>query len=336
MVASKKIFSLEFGRAVAWTVFYAFLMWAILYYLFNFNMMSMAHWVRLRSVELHGFPGLVFGVLILAAVPLYIATTVLTMRNKSVPIKVPLPKCFEPVPKKTEEPAPAPIVTEQETLPELRPGVPAEMRESFMRARKNYGVRQMSIFNRPMTMGAESAAAAPTATPAVTPEMAMVPVTDDVADTAFPIPTDFDVEPSNDSDYGVPVFSDLNFDDEVAADSVAASMIDDLCEFLNGAGHTAVRGDNDLITVDNFVIAVHDDEDFWVADDTDWFASGRQKPSPIAALNAACAANSALHPILYLGAHNIMDSQEMFEKWRAAGIEIITDRDELMNRIKSE
>ena len=102
-MAGNKIFSSESGRAVAWTVLYVVFMWVILYYLFNFNMFSIAHWVRLARVELHGFPGLVFGVLILAAVPMYIATIVLTMRNKSMPIKIPLPKCFD-APTKVAEP----------------------------------------------------------------------------------------------------------------------------------------------------------------------------------------------------------------------------------------
>jgi len=342
LVVSKKIFSSEIGRAVAWTGFYILAMWAILYCLFNFNIFSIVHWTRLARVELHGFPGLVFGVLILAAVPMYIATTVLTMRNKSVPIKIPLPKCFEPVPKK-EEPEPiVPVVTEQETLPQLHSGVPAEMRESFMRARKNYGVRQMSVFNKPMmvdAVGVPSPAPAVNAAPAVqnmAREMSNDIAVDDVSDTAFPIPTDFDVEPSVESEYGVPVFSDINFDDDNEKDSSSVSPIDDLCEFLTGAGCKADKTDNDLINIDNFVIAVHDDEDFWVADDENWFAAGKQKPSPIVALNAACAGNSALHPIMYLAEQNIMDADAQIEKWRAVGIEVITDRDELLNAVKKD
>ncbi|MBQ6736765.1 MAG: hypothetical protein IJQ90_04775 [Alphaproteobacteria bacterium] len=326
------------GRAVAWTVFYVFLMWVILYGLFNFNIFSVAHWVRLRAVELHGFPGLVFGILILAAVPLYVATTVLTMRNKSAPIKIPLPNCLAPVPPKVEDTPRQPIVTEQETLPELRPGVPPEMRESFMRAKKNYGSRQMSVFNKPMAMRAvDIPNAAPTPSPVVAGgEVAVGDVSGgDVSGGAFPVPTDFDVAPLDDTDYGVPVFSDVNFDEADDADSDGKSPVDDLCEFLIGAGHNATHTDNDLIAVDNFIIAVHDDDDFWVADDADWFAAGKQKPSPIVALNNACAANGEMHPVLYLGEHNIMDFDELSQKWRADGIEIVTDRDELLKMIQN-
>lgn len=313
--------------AVAWTVFYVFFMWVILRCLFNFDIFSVAHLAKLRAVELHGFPGLVFGVLILAAVPLYVATTVLMTRNKSWPIKIPLPKCFEPVPVKEEVVPVVPVVTEQETLPQLHPGVPAEMRESFMRARKNYGVRQMSVFNKPMTMQATDV---PKSAPTPISQMATEMTQDDVAESVFPVPTDFDVEP--DKDYGVPVFSDVNFDDDAQDEK---SPIDDLCEFLDGAGHNATRTDNDLIAVDNFVIAVHDDDDFWVADDTDWFASGKQKPSPIVALQNACAENDTLRPVLYLAEQNIMDVNEQTAKWRATGIEVITDRDELLKMIQN-
>ena len=341
-MAGNKIFSSESGRAVAWTVFYVVFMWVVLYYLFNFNIFSVAHWTRLARVELHGFPGLVFGVLILAAVPMYVATTVLTMRNKSMPIKIPLPKCFEPVPKK-EEPEPiTPVVTEQETLPQLHAGVPAEMRESFMRARKNYGTRQMSVFNKPMVVdvvGAPSPVPAVGSMPVVenmAREMSNDGAFEDVSDGAFPVPADFDVEPSVESEYGVPVFSDINFDDDTENDSSSVSPIDDLCEFLTGAGYKPEKTENDLINVNNFVIAVHDDEDFWVADDENWFAAGKQKPSPIVALKNACAENNALRPVMYLAAQNIMDADAQIEKWRDDGTDVITERDELLNLIKKD
>lgn len=318
------------NRALAWTVFYVFLMWVILYFLFNFNMFVATDWIRLTRVELHGFPGLVFGVMILAAVPLYIATTILTVRNKEMPIKVPLPNCLTPVPKKEEEVAPPkPVVVEQEILPELRPGVPLEMRESVMRAQKNYGARQMSVFNKPMTMRAIDV---PNASHG--PEVVTVPTGGEVVENnPLPVPTDFDIGAEEEKDYGVPVFSDINFDKEDSESEQGASATDDVYEFLTGAGYTVNKTDDDLIMVNNFVIAAHDDEDFWVADDVDWFAAGKQKPSPIVALNNACAANADLRPVLYFGKYNIMDFDEMAEKWRADGIDVITNRDDLLKKI---
>ena len=109
----KKILT-EFWRPIVWTVFYTLVMWAVLFGLFNFDMFSAADLAKLARVELHGFAGLVFGILVLAAIPLYVATTVLTVRNKAVPIKIPLPNCFTP-PEPVPEPEPTPIVVEQET-----------------------------------------------------------------------------------------------------------------------------------------------------------------------------------------------------------------------------
>ncbi len=332
MVVSVNNFLKNYWRAVAWTVFYVFLMWCILHYLFNFNIFSIAHWTRLARIELHGFPGLVFGLLILAAVPIYVATTVLTMRNKSVPIKIPVPKCFAPIPNAVPVETPQPIVTEQEALPELRPGVPPEMREVFMRAQKNRGVRQQSVFNKPMNIRAMTGPDASVAEP--------VPVggTDaSVTDNVFPLPTDFDLDASADTDYGIPVFEDVDFGDGGATTELpdvpdAESPLENLCKFICDSGVVAHTAD-DLIIAGDFAIAVHDDDDFWVADEFDWFAAGRQKPSPIVALLNAKDAN-AKNPILYLGGKNIMDFDTLVEKWRADGITVVTNTDELLNLIK--
>ena len=339
IVVMKKIFDIlvTHYRAVVWTVFYVAVMWAILRGLFGFNMFSGAHWTHMLHMHLHGFSGLVFGLLILAAVPLYIATTVLTLRNKSVPIKVPMPNCFMPSAPPTP-PAPAePVVTERETLPVLPHGVPQEMRESFMRARKNCGVRQMSVFNK-----------APFAdVPIVAHESEALPVAESKSDTDFapvfqqsesvqdtasglPIPTDFDV--SADSD--VPVFADINFDDdddEASDDNGVTEQESDLYEFLIESG-VKVTMQDDLIIANGFAIASHMDDDFWVADELDWFGAGKQKPSPIAELVKI---KEKFKPVLYLGATNIMDFETISQDWRNAGITIVTDRDELLKLVQA-
>lgn len=284
--------------------------------------------MRLSRIELHGFPGLVFGLLVLAAVPIYVATTVLTVRNKSVPIKIPLPKCFAPASDAAPVETPQPIVTEQEALPELRPGVPPEMREVFMRAQKNRGARQQSVFNKSMNFRAMDTS--------ITPVVEPVPVADaDTSDNVFPVPTDFDVDTN--MDYGIPVFADVDFGDSGADASPdvadAESPVEDLCKSICDSGMTA-HIEKDLIIADNFAVAVHDDDDFWVADDFDWFAAGRQKPSPIVSLLNAKNTN-AKKPIFYMGKQNIMDFDSMVEKWRADGIEIITDRDALIEKLNT-
>lgn len=311
-----KDFFTKYWRAIAWTCGYILIMWTILHGLFNFNMFSIAHLTRLTHLELHGFAGLVFGLLILAAVPLYIATTVLTIRNQSVPIKIPMPKCFTPPPPEPA-PVPEPVVTEQETLPELHAGVPHEMRESFMRARKNYGVRQMSVFNRPNGAPAVSKPS---------PEFIENKVTSSSNESgAFPIPADFDIDtPDTESD--IPVFSDIDFDDNVS-DSGATDTNVDLQSYLSDLGISSETSGN-LIIAGNFAIAVHADDDFWVADDIDWFAAGRQKPSPIVELLRAHD-NDGKTPIFLIEQNNIMDFEQNVQKWRDSGIVITTNRAEL-------
>lgn len=343
MSSEKKSFA-NFWRAVAWTGIYVFVMWAILRGLFNFDMFSVAHLTKLLHLQLHGFAGLVFGILVLAAVPLYVATTVITVRNKEMPVKLPLPKCLtETAPAPKPEPV-VPVVTATETLPPPRAGVPAEMRETFMRAQKNYGARQMSVFNRQTAPALVAASAvAPAAVPVTEP--AREPVTESVAAAktedvaaygAMPIPTDFDMDAPTGagSDVDVPVFADINFDDDTPAGAGASAdenPIDKVLNFLRGAGVDAnVAGD--LIVANGYAIAVHDDDDFWVPDEIDWFAAGKQRPSPIAALRRA-REERGLKPILYLGTDSIMDLDKNSAEWIADGITIVQGREELVESV---
>lgn len=350
-----KDFLVNSRRAIVWTIFYCLVMWSILRYLFNFDMLRMDHWKKLLTVELHGFAGLVFGLLILAAVPLYVATTVLTVRNKSVPIKIPRPACFNPPPKKEEPQKPEPAVVEQEVLPELRPGVPAEMRDSFMRANKKYGARQQSVFNRvggatvpkadnkPVAPETQKAPDTPIeAAPVMFHDLPMgdtEKISNDVSKNTvdmdenpdFPIPKDFDIVGADAVDYDVPVFSDINFDDEpddTNDTTEPEASPDAVCEILNTAG-VATRVDGDLIKTDKFVIAVHGDDEFWVADEFDWFASGKQRPSPIVKLLGVRDADG-LSPILYLTCDNIMDLDKLTPEWEKSGIMVVKTAEELV------
>ena len=334
MSSEKKSFA-NFWRAVAWTGIYVFIMWAILRGLFNFNMFSVAHLTKLLHLQLHGFAGLVFGILVLAAVPLYVATTVITVRNKEMPVKLPLPKCLTETPPAPKPEPVVPVVTATETLPPPRAGVPAEMRETFMRAQKNYGARQMSVFNRQT---------APAVAPVVTPvaEPVCEPITESVAATnvedmaaygGMPIPTDFDIDApmGAGTDVDVPVFADINFDDDDtpagAVETAEESPIDKVLNFLRGAGVDA-KAHDDLIVANGCAIAVHDDDDFWVPDEIDWFAAGKQRPSPIVALRRA-REEQGLKPILYLATNSIMDIDKNSAEWIADGIMVVTDKDDL-------
>lgn len=345
-----------------------FVVWAVLRGLFNFNLFSWADLVRLAHVELHGFAGFVFGILILAAVPLYIATTVLTVRKGETPVKLPMPNCFTLPAKKTEV-APKPLVVEQESLPELSHAVPPEMRESFLRAHRNYGVRQRSVFNRMPMSGGENVSPAPVVA-SNAPTNDFVPIMDtrtdntvasaiapnavasdvntgtDASDTLFPIPEDFDVPATNSEPQfsDVPVFSEINFGDDGdddAEDSEPAdnneksrpttNTMEQICELVKGSGLNA-KADGDLVVSDAAVIALHDDADFWVADELDWFASGKQKPSPIVALLDACK-DTDKKPVLFLAECNIMDFEKLAPKWRAKGIAVVQSRDDLVKAV---
>ena len=334
LVSSEKKSFVNFWRAVAWTGIYVFVMWAILRGLFNFNMFSIAHLTKLLHLQLHGFAGLVFGILVLAAVPLYVATTVITVRNKEMPVKLPLPKCLteaKPAPK--PEPV-VPVVTATETLPPLRAGVPAEMRETFMRAQKNYGARQMSVFNRQTALVSATPVVEPVREP-ITESVAAAKTEDVAAYGGMPIPTDFDIDAPTGagSDVDVPVFADINFDDDnsgAPSDGAAPAgegPIDKVLNFLRGAGVEAnIAGD--LIVANGCAIAVHDDDDFWVPDEIDWFAAGKQRPSPIVALKKAQSEKN-LKPVLYLATDSIMDLDKNTAEWTSDGITIVKSREEL-------
>ena len=336
---------MNFWRAVAWTVVYVFIMWAILRGLFGFNMFSIAHLTKLWNLQLHGFAGLVFGILVLAAIPLYVATTVLTVRNQEMPVKIPLPKCLtegRPVPEPQKV---VPVVEMRETLPPLPVGVPQELRESFMRAKKNYGARQMSVFNRP-NAPLDSSAPGATLTPMSEPvtESAAVPQIEDTsAYGGMPIPTDFDIDAPMDSEQSndVPVFADINFGDDkddVKSTSNTSAPVSEsgVAKYRDSLRDARIEAttNGDLIVANGFVIAVHDDEDFWVTDEVDWFAAGKQKPSPIAALKKAQSEQS-LKPVLYLVTDSIMDLDKVVAEWTTDGITVVKDKDELVRVLKS-
>ena len=94
-----------------------------------------------------------------------------------------------------------------------------------------------------------------------------------------------------------------------------------------------VRGQNGLFLSDKFAIALHDDDDLWIADDIDWFAAGKQKPSPIAALKNA-QTQYGVTPVLFLDNANIMDSDKLITAWNADGIQVAQSADELEKILK--
>ena len=319
--------------ALIWTVCYIFIVWAILKWMFNFSIFSATQWHILFHAQLRGFPGFVFGILILAAIPMYIATTNIILRTKKPLFKIPLPEFLRPVPdEKKSENAPsekldAPVsVQEQKQNDTPKKIIPPEMRAAFARARLHIGPTPKSNFDL-----SNLAQTTPSSAPKNQQEMQPV--------DELPLPTDFDIPEQSDNATPsfVPVFSDLNFDDQDAAQPPETpntpntqNTPDDLKPIVKHLEQNNIKFEiqNGIILTDRDAIAAHNDPDFWIADDGTWFAAGKQKPSPIDTILAAGAARG-VRPVLYLGYTNIMDFEARRAQWSGNGVTVITDISEI-------
>ena len=311
--------------AIIWTLCYVVITWAILYFMFDFSIFSSAQWQHLMRAQLRGFPGFVFGILILAALPLYIATTTLIVRTKKPLITIPIPQIKIPTFLKSAPTEPAPIPQSESETPtlgpdevdtptELPPDMPAELRFAFIRARNNIGRVQTSAFNTPQQT--------------VTPAPSDAP---EINETAFPLPTDFDIDvPAPDIDMA-PTFTEINFD-EPESDTDTDTQIDtsdnsELIKHLTENNKPYSTDDNIVIT-DTHAIITHNDPDFWVADIDNWFAAGRVCPSPIITVQNMATKHDRT-PAIYLATKNIMDIDNLIPEWQSAGITVITDLSEI-------
>ncbi len=305
-LASKRYF-------ITWTICYVFVLWAILYYLFGFSIFNAAQWNHLLHARLQGFAGFVFGLLILAAGPLYIATGLLIWRKNKPLIEIPLPKIIKPKPE--QKPAEPESDTKADTEPdyksELNADIPLEMVPVFIHAKKypkNFNI-----------------------TP---PKQNDTNIESDIAE--LPIPTDFDIEiddfNTDDTDNtdnttfsDTPVFTSINFDSDDEKDSEQQNT--ELTQYLDSKS-IEYKTIDDIIVTDKYAIAVHNDDDFWVTDDESWFASGKSKPSPVLSVKSVAEQHN-VQPVLYLATDNIMDIETLIPQWESDGIRIITDTEEL-------
>ena len=85
---------------------------------------------------------------------------------------------------------------------------------------------------------------------------------------------------------------------------------------------------HDFVATEKFVIYEHNDEDFWIMDDDSWFATGKQKDSPIPELIDLAKQND-LTPVLYLHSKNIMNIDNVIKNFTDDGIRVIKNLDEL-------
>lgn len=326
---------------IIWTVCYFCVAYALFRILFGFDMLSYAHWTRLANAQLHGFAGFVFGIMILTVLPIYASTTAIIVRTGAPLFTIPLPAFLQRAPAAAATTTDTP--TAADDAPAARPlpdGLPMELRAAYLRARNNAGREQISSVD---TRSVDTASNIP---PAIDTKSAIAeiiaPTTQSVAtaqqnttteNNAFPLPTDFDLGDdfddtkidSNITDMDAPVFTEINFDDAPAATPTKNASI---TEYMHDHNIKIVATDGDVLITDKLAIAVHDDPNFWVAEDENWFATGQQKTSPVLELVRAAEKHN-VKPVLYMGATNIMDFDQMREKWTAAGITVITRPDEL-------
>ena len=322
---------------VLWTVGYFITTWAIMEFMFDFNILSAHRWWQLAHAHIRGFPGLVFGILILAAVPMYIATTIVIARTKEPLFTIKIPEFIKrafvqtPMDDDTEKTEPAATLaaeseTKSDTPAPVPDMVPSEMRVAYARAREHIE-RAISAFD----LGNITQ----TSTPQTTESQTNTTTPGDI-----PIPTDFDIDDDlDDMISGVPQFKEINFDDYDDDDKdiddndfSEIKMLSDtttLVEQYLDSQSVAYTIDNDVVLTDKYAIISHTDPEFWVADNESWFAAGKTRPSPIASVKRVATEHNA-QPVLFLGSPNIMDIDKLIPQWESDGIRVITDLKDLI------
>lgn len=276
-------------HAIIWTVAYFVVLYSILFLIFGFNLFSARHWDIVFNLRLHGFAGFVFCIILLASIPIYIAT-IKTVIKTGKPI-------FEREKKKAAEKKEEKKTTEETTTPiaSFPQSMPRELHEPFLRSR-----------SQPFKFSA-----APVQSPSTQqPEQ--------------PLPPESTPEPTQ---AGLPM--DFDFDAPTTSSSPLESSAPVFKEFSFGDSSDKKEPETDGIKVQNgFAVATHDDTDFWIADEDVWFASGKSKPSPVSAV-IKFAAEKQLSPALHLVESNIMDLEARKKEWEEKGVKIISDLSEI-------
>ena len=287
-------------------------------------MFSCHYWWKFFHASLHGFPGFVFGTLVYAMIPVYIATTIITYRTKEMIIPIPLAdKISKIFAKKSEAPANKKTETEEENKetvaePEYPSELPPELRVPFMRAKNRIPLTSaISVYNKTNSDKKNEAVNA----------TAPAPAQENVSENNdIPIPMDFDISdtisPSmNDS---VPTFTDINFDIPIATET---ELSNNTTKYLTDK-NIEYETYRDYVATDKFVIYEHNDNEFWIMDGDSWFAAGKQKDSPVSEL-IDLAKQNELTPVIYLHSQNIMDIDKTIANFESSGIRVVKSLDEL-------
>jgi len=288
-----------------WTISYILVLWFLLYFLFNFNLFSHVQLYKLLHAHLTGFAGLLFGTILCLSIPLYIATSAIIIRDKKTIIEIPfIKKLFaKKTPEQnTEEKTEEIIETTSENI--FPDDLPHELRVPFLRAKQHMSniVNKTSVFNKQQTINENQ-------------------IENPISEDIMPLPTDFDIEDTESSN--IPNFTDIDFDADINQQTISNSVT----KFLDQQ-NIEYESVDDFIITDNLVIYTHSDKDFWVVDENNWFATGKQKESPVQTL-LLIAKQEQLTPIIYLEATNIMNLNDVVQDWENNGIIVVTNIQEI-------
>lgn len=303
---------------VKWTIGYFFVLWFILKFIFNFDMFSAHYWWKFFHATLHGFGGLVFGALVYAALPIYIATVLTIYRKKEPIIQIPLlnkisdfivslfPKKAEPIIEKEEQEE----KIEEKPTNEYPDDLPSELRVPFMRAKNHMSLNgAISVYNKHKTSVPNPQ----------TPEQIM-----NESNNNIPLPTDFDISDTletNNNDF-IPTFTDINFDEPVVE-----KLENNTTKYFESKNIEYETYKN-FVATEKYLIYEHNDGDFWIMDEDSWFAVGKQMDNPTHEL-INIAKQNGLIPVLYLQSQNIMDIESATEQFENDGIRVIKSLEEL-------
>lgn len=291
--------------AITWTISYIAVMFLVLLIMFGFNIFSGHDWSVLMRARLHGFAGFTFFIMLLAALPLYVATTSIIVRTGK-----PLFKIGKAKEEKKEAAAKEEKKEEELTAP-LPDGIPTELRGAFLRARQNAGNRPPSAFDIKDVYNNN--------------EPAQSTTEEKTEEVALPIPDNFDFSAPTEPASNAPVFREISFGDDTNDTPAPTPTIttSPLIEHL-GKKKYDFKTDGDIVIANGMAIATHSDLDFWIADSDTWFAAGKQKPSPVStAIDAGKKHN--VQPAIYLESTNIMDLDTRITEWESNGITVLKD-----------
>lgn len=319
---------------VNWTVWYFVCLWAILEFIFDFNMLSKNCWVKFFNETLQGFWGLVFAVIIYGAILIYIASAMIIYRKNKPVMEIPVPnsiknissnisKIFSETKPDTKSDSDKKTETKSDTNDDGYPrNLPPELYIPYTRAKNHITTNTaVSNFNKQ-----------PDENPTPAPETQQTqPETE-----SFPIPTDFDISESlpenapTQNDNSIPIFKDLDFDtpiEQTKPDTTQNNTKNTVIKYCeqNGLEYEIL---DDFVMMKKYLIYTHDDEDFWIMDDDNWFASGKQKKSPVNKL-IDLSEQYTVSPVIYLETKNILDIEHVITGLEKRGIRVIMDLSEL-------